>query len=107
MQRAVDSAKTAGVTVVVAAGNSNNDACRFSPAFVPNAITVGSTDRADKRQGSSEPVGEPVGLRVIQLAGEARAGESWENYRGDFKNIGAEPQIIALRSCPLFLPKLL
>ena len=53
MQRAVESAKKAGVTVVVAAGNSNTDACRFSPAFVPNAITVGSTDRADKRQGSS------------------------------------------------------
>merc|ERR1712238_637437 len=43
MKDAVDGATNAGVTVIVAEGNSNGDACRFSPAFVPNAITVGST----------------------------------------------------------------
>merc|ERR1712151_1190753 len=36
-------------TVVVAAGNSNSDACNFSPAFVPSAVTVGSTDSTDTR----------------------------------------------------------
>merc|ERR1719469_1811062 len=39
--------------VVVAAGNSNSDACFFSPAFVPSAVTVGSTDRRDSRSGFS------------------------------------------------------
>jgi subtilisin family serine protease len=29
-----------GVIVVVAAGNYNTDACTFSPAFIPSAITV-------------------------------------------------------------------
>merc|ERR1712085_214220 len=41
MKRAVDGA----VVAVVAGGNSNRDACTFSPAFVPSAVTVGSTDR--------------------------------------------------------------
>merc|ERR1712176_1019155 len=49
MKDAVDAAVSAGVTVVVAAGNSNADACGFSPAYVPNAITVGSTDSTDAR----------------------------------------------------------
>lgn len=46
---AVDSAVASGVTIVVAGGNSNSDACGFMPAFVPAAITVGSTDSEDVR----------------------------------------------------------
>eukprot|EP01084_Bolivina_argentea_P143035 251245_1 len=53
MQTAVDTAVSAGVTVVVAAGNSNSDACFFSPAFVPSAVTVGSTTITDERSGFS------------------------------------------------------
>merc|ERR1719411_1273677 len=53
MKDAVDAAVNAGVTVVVAGGNSNSDACRFSPAFVPNAITVGSTTSTDSRSSFS------------------------------------------------------
>jgi len=49
MKDAVDAAVAAGVVVSVAAGNDNTDACNFSPAFVPNAITVGSTDSTDAR----------------------------------------------------------
>lgn len=45
----VDAATSAGVTVVTSAGNSNSDACNYSPAFVPSAITVGSTDSLDRR----------------------------------------------------------
>jgi subtilisin family serine protease len=40
---------TNGITVVVAAGNSNADACGFSPASAPLAITVGATDANDAR----------------------------------------------------------
>ena len=36
-----------GVVVVVAAGNSNMDACKSSPASVGAAITVGATDNSD------------------------------------------------------------
>merc|ERR1712087_486381 len=53
MADAVDAAVNSGVVVVVAGGNSNSDACRFSPAFVPSAITVGSTTSLDARSSFS------------------------------------------------------
>merc|ERR1719482_2714862 len=53
MRDAVDGAVNSGVVVVVAGGNSNSDACNFSPAFVPAAITVGSTTHADTMSGFS------------------------------------------------------
>jgi len=48
-QGAVDAMFEAGVVVVVAAGNAAKDACKYSPAWVPNAITVGSTTSTDAR----------------------------------------------------------
>jgi len=53
MRTAVDAAVNAGVTVVVAGGNSNSDSCFFSPAFVPSAITVGSTTSTNFRSSFS------------------------------------------------------
>lgn len=50
---AVNAAVQAGVTVVVAAGNSNSDACRFSPASSAAAITVGATQSDDSRASYS------------------------------------------------------
>ena len=44
---------TAGVTVAVAAGNSNTDACSSSPARVTEAITVGAIDSSDNRASYS------------------------------------------------------
>lgn len=45
----IQRATAAGITVVVAAGNSDGNSCAFSPAFVPEAITVGATDSTDSR----------------------------------------------------------
>lgn len=42
-----------GVTVVVAAGNENQNACNVSPARVSAAITVGSTTSNDQRSSFS------------------------------------------------------
>lgn len=50
---AVTNLINAGVPVVVAAGNSNTDACLFSPARVASAITVGSTRNDDGRSSFS------------------------------------------------------
>jgi len=52
-EESVNAAVTSGIVVVVAAGNSNADACNFSPAFVSAGITVGSTDSADARSSFS------------------------------------------------------
>ena len=49
MKSVVESAVASGVSIVVAGGKSNSDACGFMPAFVPAAITVGSTDSEDAR----------------------------------------------------------
>jgi len=46
---AVERLVAAGVTVSVAAGNANVDACGTSPARTPSAITVGATDATDVR----------------------------------------------------------
>ncbi|KAF8606970.1 peptidase 1 [Ceratobasidium sp. AG-I] len=47
--QAVTRAVAAGVHVIVAAGNSNEDAENHSPARAPNVITVGATSITDER----------------------------------------------------------
>jgi len=42
-----------GIAVVVAAGNSGEDACKSSPARAPTALTVGATTRTDARASFS------------------------------------------------------
>jgi subtilisin family serine protease len=51
---AVNNLISAGVTTVVAAGNGNQagraqDACNYSPARVPDALTIGATDATDTK----------------------------------------------------------
>jgi subtilisin family serine protease len=51
---AVANAINAGVTFAVAAGNGNQagigqDACKYSPARVPAALTIGATDKTDTK----------------------------------------------------------
>ncbi|MGH3738239.1 MAG: S8 family peptidase [Micromonosporaceae bacterium] len=53
INEAVGNSIASGVTYAIAAGNSNADACRFSPASTPTAITVGSTDSDDNRSSFS------------------------------------------------------
>ncbi len=50
---AVTNSVNAGIFYAVSAGNSNADACNFSPASTPNAVTVGSTDSSDARSSFS------------------------------------------------------
>jgi aqualysin 1 len=53
LDNAVNNSINAGVTYVVAAGNSNANACNYSPARVSAAITVGSTTSSDARSSFS------------------------------------------------------
>jgi subtilisin family serine protease len=53
LDRAVQNAIQSGVVFVVAAGNDNDDACDYSPAAAPDAVTVGSTTRSDARSSFS------------------------------------------------------
>lgn len=53
LNAAIARAVADGITVVVAAGNSNDDACNYSPASEPSAITVGASDRTDLRSSFS------------------------------------------------------
>ena len=53
MDDAVARTIAAGIPVVVAAGNDNDDACKYSPARAPGAITVGATDSSDNRASFS------------------------------------------------------
>lgn len=50
---AVANLVASGVTVAVAAGNDNSNACNYSPAREPSAITVGSTTSSDSRSSFS------------------------------------------------------
>jgi len=49
----VASSIAAGVTYVIAAGNSNVSACQTSPGRTPNALTVGASTSLDTRWASS------------------------------------------------------
>ena len=53
LDTAVKEAHNAGVVMVVAAGNSNANACNYSPAREPSAITVGATTSSDARASYS------------------------------------------------------
>ncbi|MFJ3879589.1 S8 family peptidase [Streptomyces sp. NPDC090077] len=53
MEAAVIRAVAYGITFTVAAGNEAGDACAGSPAAVPQALTVGATDDADRRPAFS------------------------------------------------------
>jgi serine protease len=46
---AVDASTAQGVAWVIASGNSNADACNFSPASAPSALAVGSSANTDAR----------------------------------------------------------
>jgi len=59
IETSFQAANRAGVVISVAAGNDNDDACGYSPAFAPSAITVGATgegrfwNQKDARAGFS------------------------------------------------------
>mmetsp|Transcript_392 Transcript_392/g.577 ORF Transcript_392/g.577 Transcript_392/m.577 type:complete len:653 (+) Transcript_392:71-2029(+) len=53
IEAAIEAASRQGVTVVVAAGDGNEDACGIAPAYVHGAITVGASDPFEAKASSS------------------------------------------------------
>lgn len=53
LDNAVKNSIASGVTYAIAAGNSNKNACNYSPARVAEAITVGATTSSDSRASYS------------------------------------------------------
>jgi subtilisin family serine protease len=53
LDNAVANAIAAGVTFAIAGGNSNANACNYSPARVSSAVTVGATTSTDARASYS------------------------------------------------------
>ena len=53
LNSAIDRAVADGISMVVAAGNSNADACSYSPSSAPNAITVAASNLMDARASFS------------------------------------------------------
>ena len=53
LNAAVEKLNSLGILNVVAAGNNNDDACRYSPSSATSAITVGSSDSRDVRSSFS------------------------------------------------------
>ncbi|MCG9578149.1 S8 family peptidase [Vibrio tubiashii] len=53
LDRAVANAVQSGISFMLAAGNSNADACNSSPAREPSGVTVGSTTSNDSRSSFS------------------------------------------------------
>ncbi|KAJ3358653.1 hypothetical protein GGF32_010078 [Allomyces javanicus] len=82
-QRAVAALNQSGCAVVVAAGNEAQDACNVSPAFVPNAITVGASDQQDTLANFSN-FGRCVdiiapGVQVQSVAANTNGGASFKS----------------------------
>ncbi|MDQ3403272.1 MAG: S8 family serine peptidase, partial [Actinomycetota bacterium] len=80
MDNAVKSLITSGVQWVQAAGNSNDDACRYSPQKLPEAITVGNTQENDARNSGSShgrclDIFAP-GTNIISASHSSDAGSS-------------------------------
>ncbi|KAI9164439.1 hypothetical protein H9P43_008292 [Blastocladiella emersonii ATCC 22665] len=81
MARAIQSLVQQGVNVVVAAGNESQDACRVSPAFIPEAITVGASDPRNDQIASFSNVGRCVdivapGVNIQSVDAKSRGSKS-------------------------------
>lgn len=79
---AVAGAVAKGVTMVVAAGNSNANACNYSPASEPTALTVGATTNTDARASYSN-----YGSCVDLFAPGSSITSAWNTSATDINTI--------------------
>jgi subtilisin family serine protease len=82
LDNAVANSINSGVSYAVAAGNSNQNACNFSPARVPAAITAGATDINDNRASFSN-----VGTCLDIFAPGVNITSAWRRNNTDSRAI--------------------
>jgi len=96
-QNAINSARSPGTSVIVAAGNSNADAANFSPANCSGVVTVASVNRSGGRSyfsnfGASVEVAAPGGdmrtsasngiLSTLNAGSTTPGADSYAFYQG-------------------------
>ncbi|KNE62079.1 hypothetical protein AMAG_07333 [Allomyces macrogynus ATCC 38327] len=81
-RRAIQALTRLGIAVVVSAGNDHADACKYTPAFVPEAITVGAIDAKDTFAGFSN-----FGACVDVVAPGVNIESAKANSDGKFTNM--------------------
>lgn len=79
---AVEASVAAGITYVVAAGNSSRSACSESPARVGPTISVGSSNRSDQRSSFSN-----IGTCVDIFAPGSDITSAWSSRDDDYETI--------------------
>lgn len=103
MGQAVADAVGRGVTVVVAAGNSGEDAVNFSPASCPGAIAVASIGITGKRAfysnfGSTVAIAAPGGgifANDAASGNEVDAGFVWSTLNGSATSVDESDYVYA------------
>lgn len=83
LDNAVKASIGGGVTYAIAAGNSNKDACRYSPARVPAALTVGATTSTDARASWSN-----YGVCLDLFAPGSSITSAWNTSTSAINTIG-------------------
>jgi len=94
VQRSIDK----GIQYALAAGNSGGDACNFSPARLPAAVTVGSSAENDSRSGFSN-LGTCLDLFApgSNIVSSANAGDT---ARATMSGTSmASPHVAGARAC--------
>ncbi|PTL81812.1 S8 family peptidase [Vitiosangium sp. GDMCC 1.1324] len=94
LQEVIDAAMGKGVIIVVAAGNSNIEASKFSPCNQQNVICVGAT-RFNGKRASYSNYGSAVDVM-------ATGGETAEDLNGDGKPDGVLSTIVDETNQPIW-----
>jgi serine protease len=89
IREAINDAYNAGVTVVVAAGNSNDDASKYTPASCEHTITVAAGDREGKlapysNYGKTIDILAPGGNRKADSDGDGHRDSILSTVKGGY-----------------------